>query len=186
MLEIFEWTGSLKMPQVVIVTSLLAAFFSVVTIRSSRKTVRQKNAIDLMMDFTKSDTLVPSFALLRSIHNDTSRSIETLAKGEENSEDKRHTRLLLNYLENVAIGIRNGIYDEQIIRDNRRTLILHTWEMALPFVERQRSKDENKHYYEHLEWLVCRFKSQPPRLKCLWVFCRFFKMKKTKIMSLGG
>jgi hypothetical protein len=161
---------------VIVATSIVAAVMATITILSSRKTARQKNATDLMMRLNEANHLKEGFDLLREIHHDDGVSIETYAKNpNENTEDEHKSRQVLNYYESLAAGIRGGIYDEKIVRDNRRSIIISVWEMTKPYIEKLRKMEKNEAYYEHLEWLVKCFCKQHPKWWCVWLICRWIK-----------
>jgi len=173
-IEYIQLFGSIPLQFVIAVSGLLAAIIAVVTVVTARRTARQANATALMMELSETNHLGKGLELLRRMHNNPKESIETVAKNpNDNTPEEINIRRVLNYYESLSAGVRRGIYDEKIIRDNRRTSILSIWQMTKPYIQKLRDEEENTAFYEHLEWLVNRFCNKHPSWKCGWLPCRF-------------
>lgn len=60
-------------------------------------------------------------------------------------------RYILNYFEFIAIGIKRGDLDEDMLRDSLRSILMKNVEMSRPWISALRV--ENKKYYSHVLWL---------------------------------
>jgi len=61
---------------------------------------------------------------------------------------------MLNDYELMAIGVRNGVLDEELYRDFCRSIVLDHWEQARPFVEEIRGLRDNQHIFLEFEALA--------------------------------
>lgn len=140
----------------------VGSVIAVVAILANRKTARQKNAIDVIMDMQESGEILKKLAVMREIHDSPEASVEQLAKKgltDELAEKAKTVREILMFCETLSSGTRNGIYDEKIIRDNISTTMINIWDMSESFIKRIRTDKKNPKFYEHFEWLVLRFKN---------------------------
>jgi hypothetical protein len=71
-------------------------------------------------------------------------------------------RFVLNHYEFVASGLRNGDFDELLVRDSERGTILALFEAAEAFIYKVRINRDRQSAYEHLEWIYARWKRKPP------------------------
>lgn len=60
-------------------------------------------------------------------------------------------RYILNYFEFIAIGIKRGDLDEDMLRDSLRSILRKNVEMSRTWI--MASRVENKHFYSHVLWL---------------------------------
>lgn len=141
---------------------LLGASIAIIAILANRKTARQKNAIDVIMDMQESGEILKKLSVMREIHDSPESSLEQLAKKgltDGLAEKAKTVREILMFCETLSSGIRNGIYDEKIIRDNISTTLINIFDMSESFIKRIRNDKKNPRFYEHFEWLVTRFKN---------------------------
>jgi hypothetical protein len=144
-----------------VVVGLIGSTIATVAILANRKTSRQKSAIDVVMDMQESGEILKKLAVMREMHDSPDASIEQLAKkglADGLAEKAKIVREVLMFCETLSSGVRNGIYDEKIIRDNISTTLINIWDMSESFIKRVRVDRKNKAFYEHFEWLVERFK----------------------------
>lgn len=78
--------------------------------------------------------------------------------------DRDSLRLVLNYYEFIASGIRNGDFDEQMVKDSLRGTILNLYESCEEGIFKLRTNRRRVALYEHLEWLHRRWERKPPKL----------------------
>ncbi len=72
-------------------------------------------------------------------------------------------RFVMNHYEFVASGLRNGDFDELLVRDSERGTILQLYESCETYIYQIRNSRDRQTSYEHLEWLNDRWKKRPPQ-----------------------
>jgi hypothetical protein len=147
-----EWIalGQAFIALVTTVVAIVAAFIAKHAIEANRKTVKQQRTIELMLSNPESDRFEEAFHLLRSC---TSTEQFGTKENKDTSEAK-NIRKLLNYYENLAIGIEHDIYDARIIFDTKKSTILSVWTACQPFVLKMRKEYTNKDLYIAFERMV--------------------------------
>jgi hypothetical protein len=123
---------------------------AVISLRSQRHLARAKNTLDFDKEFREHElqNLRTAIRLIRMTSPDARERLGRLDL--PNDETVTLTRAL-NVWESVAIGIRNGIYSERLLRDAYGTTIAWFFEHSRPFVGQRRQI--NARYYENFCWL---------------------------------
>jgi hypothetical protein len=86
----------------------------------------------------------------------------------ENEQTRDAFRRVLNHYEFIAAGIRNGDFDERLVRDSERGTILLLFKTCRQMIYKIRDDRSRLSIYEHLEWLNRRWAEKPPgRIQCL-------------------
>ena len=68
---------------------------------------------------------------------------------------------VLNQLEFIAVGIRIGVFDEELYKQLCCHSVLKTWEAASGFVYELRKQTQIKTLYQDLEHLADRWENDP-------------------------
>jgi hypothetical protein len=71
-------------------------------------------------------------------------------------------RDVLNHYEFVAAGLRNGDFDEQLLKDSERATFVRLYERCEKYIWRCRDDRSRMTIYEHLEWVHRRWAKSPP------------------------
>lgn len=71
-------------------------------------------------------------------------------------------RFVLNHYEFVAAGLRNGDFDEGLVRDSERATIMRSFEACQETIFALRNTRKRQTIYEHLDWLHSRWERRPP------------------------
>ncbi len=132
----------------------------VIAIWSLRTTIilaRRKQSSDLVFSARNDENFVAGIRALRA--HRASDNVELLAVHPGiKSADAASLRYILNYFEALAVGARNGIYDEKILYLNYRTTLIHVFDAAIPFIREVRISQNNATLYKELSWLAMRWK----------------------------
>jgi hypothetical protein len=76
----------------------------------------------------------------------------------ENQDELRESvRIVLNHYEFIAAGLRNGDFDESLMRDSERGAIIQLYAGCKNFIWALRDNRDRMSIYEHLEWLYDRW-----------------------------
>src|SRR5680860_619628 len=129
------------------------------TARRARSLSRKQHTINVIMQTQYSELYRKKF----------SEIIPFLTKGKcpdltnnRNSKHRPAFSLVLNHYEFVAVGIRNGDFDEKLFKDSERGTILQLYCSCKDVIYKIRDKRERQSTYEHLEWLGRRWGKKLP------------------------
>jgi len=81
---------------------------------------------------------------------------------EPNGANAGAIRMVLNHYEFIAAGLRNGDFDESLVRDSQRGTILTLVEVCGPHIYNLRNSRQRQSVYEHIEWLSSRWTTNKP------------------------
>jgi len=144
---------------------LLAAIFALIAIRSSRAIERRKAAIATIFSTRKDTELVGYIRTIGKIHSGD-QSIAIYARNDKIDDD--HTKAIryaLNHYEYVAVGISEGIYDDNIFKSSNYSTIVRLYDRTKPYIEERRRLTNRHTIYQELECLACRWKLKPLKTK---------------------
>ncbi|UUE36544.1 DUF4760 domain-containing protein [Pectobacterium aroidearum] len=80
---------------------------------------------------------------------------------EEDLAARRKFQYILNFYERVAVSIREGIYNEEMIKRTSFTTAIETYDIAEPLIKAIRESISSETAYQEFEWLVKRWKAKP-------------------------
>ena len=80
---------------------------------------------------------------------------------EKDKEEKRKIGYYLNFFERVSVSIKNGIYDETMLKEVLFNTAIKNYDIAEPFIKAIREKHGRNTYYQEYEWLVDKWKREP-------------------------
>lgn len=75
--------------------------------------------------------------------------------------ERRKLQYILNFYERVAVSIREGIYDENMIKRTSYATVMETWDIAEPLVKAVREHIHSDTTWQEFEWLVSRWRKAP-------------------------
>lgn len=80
----------------------------------------------------------------------------------ENEELRAHFRNILNHYEFVSAGLRNGDFDEKLIKDSEKNTYLSLYKCCDQYIWDLRNSRDRMAIYEHLEWVYLRWEINKP------------------------
>lgn len=142
-----------------------SALIAIYVIYHNGKMARRRATIDLIINEQKDTQYNEFYNRVRKMIENQQRLVD-LAHELDNThlqdgEDFTAVRFVLNRLEFIAQGIRQGAFEEQIYKDLKYTNIMSLWREVRPLVEEIRRKRKVPTYYQELEWLTSRWKDAP-------------------------
>ncbi|PZQ38991.1 MULTISPECIES: DUF4760 domain-containing protein [Pseudomonas] len=141
---------------------LLAVLVAVVSVISVKSTAKKKQTADLLFGTRSDDKLSAGYRCLQDLHKGADLNIRTLANGSEEHADKAASvRYVLNHWERVFVGVRQGIYDECMLREANYNVVIRMYDQARPFIEAVREKSQIPTYWQCLEQAVTRWRKKP-------------------------
>ena len=78
-------------------------------------------------------------------------------------------RDILNHYEFVSAGLRNGDFDEKLIKDSERSTYINLYKCCEKYIWNLRSGRKRMAIYEHLEWVHDRWEKSPPNFLVCFV-----------------
>ena len=71
-------------------------------------------------------------------------------------------RNILNHYEFVSAGLRNGDFDEKLIKDSEKSTYLSLYTCCEKYIWNLRDSRDRLSIYEHLEWVYQRWEIKKP------------------------
>ncbi|MBU9821935.1 DUF4760 domain-containing protein [Rahnella sp. Lac-M11] len=87
---------------------------------------------------------------------------------DEEIRERSKFQYILNFYERVAVTIRSGIYDEEMIKRTSYSTVIDTWDIAEPLIKALREDVKSTTTYQEFEWLAGRWKKRPLNSKRRW------------------
>lgn len=158
---------------VLLLTAGLAYWGVLRQIRGQRRLTKQNNSINAMLALQKDGDLLRAMNLVAKISTDDKDSVEFYAaadgprKGagksewDEESREKSHAlSTVVNYFETVSIGIRQNIYDREIIRVYAGVMFAEMHRRTAPFILKMREV-HYRAYGENFQRIAEEFDGSP-------------------------
>jgi hypothetical protein len=143
----------------VLIGAALATTGWLYTARRSRALARKQHTITVILQ----TNFNAHFLTARAKITPAIRSGEL--PSEQDQEFYSALRDVLNHYEFVSAGLRNGDFDERLIRDSERGAYIALYEVFKPHIWRLRNSRKRMTIYEHLEWVYCRWHEPPGRVR---------------------
>lgn len=143
--------------------TIVAASAIIYNIRTARRT----QTATFLFESRKDQEYITAIHTLKDI-KDSGKSLRAYVfppKGAQNSqqekEEGRRVQYILNFYERVAVSIKAGIYDENMIKQTSFSTVIDTFETADPMIKAIREKSRSTTAYQEYEWLYKRWKRCP-------------------------
>ncbi|WP_442790140.1 DUF4760 domain-containing protein [Neisseria gonorrhoeae] len=134
------------------------------TLNHNHEMIRKRATIDILIQENQDAELVQAKRIVANMPAEASfiKYIEpSVCNTQELEAEKESIRILPNRHEFIALGIRNGAFEEEIYKRLKYSDIMDTWEKAEPMIIELRRQKNRKTYYQELEWLAKRWKKDP-------------------------
>ncbi|MDC9714853.1 MAG: DUF4760 domain-containing protein [Gammaproteobacteria bacterium] len=136
-------------------TLIVAVFVAWVSIKKQKDTAKKDKTISLLMKDLEDDFLKDGMKALLIVHDSENDDVAIYANPAHRNDDKAIAiRNLLNYYENIAVGVNSGIYDIEMIKKSQKTMILSIYKQSEPFIIRLREKNNNPKLYIEFEKFI--------------------------------
>lgn len=130
------------------VALVAAVFVARFAITHQRATAKKDKTIALLMKSLEDDFLKDGVKLLLEVHLDDHNDVAIYAsKANSKKPESLLINNLLNYYENVAIGIKADIYDIEMIKKLQKTMIIRIYEQSKPYIHKVREVANNNNLY---------------------------------------
>lgn len=119
--------------------------------RRARALARKQHTVTVIMQTNSSERFLSARENM-SPHLTACKFPEDVLQG-KNEELKKNFRDILNHYEFVSAGLRNGDFDEQLVRDCERGTYIALYKCCEKYVWTLRNGRQRMTIYEHLEWV---------------------------------
>ncbi len=163
---------AILVPLAILVSAALALFCVLWQINQQRKLKKQTNSIQVMLALCSDKDLYDASSMISEIEDDPNDSSEKYAHSppenltvqQKNKWLKKRSalRAMVNFFETVSVGIRQNIYDEEIICGCARSMFIKNYERIEPFILKMRSKNNVYSYGEHFQHIAEKFRQVDP------------------------
>lgn len=125
-------------------------------------TAKKKQTADLLFGCRLDEQLLLGNARVVAMH-DANGSIKNLldATSPEDIKSLELVKYVLNHWERVAVGIVQGIYHEEMLRQSNRSNVVSLYKKAKPFIEAVRFKAGSDTFYRHFEKMAISWDERP-------------------------
>lgn len=137
------------------------------TIIYNVKTAKKTQTANFLFESRQDEHYLESLHVLKKIHRSgkSFRSYVFPCEGmqitEGEMEERRKFQYILNFYERVSVSVREGIYNEQMIKRTSFTTVMETYDIAEPLIKAIREYTGKETIYQEFEWLVKRWKAKP-------------------------
>ncbi|MEQ0103561.1 DUF4760 domain-containing protein [Klebsiella sp. JN_Kp124] len=146
---------------------LLGVVVAIWTIVYNVRTAKKTQTANFLFESRQDAQYIESLHVLKQVHRSgkSFRSYVFPCDSNEITEkemiERRKFQYILNFYERVAVSIREGIYNEQMIKRTSFTTVIETYDIAEPLIKAIREKTKSETTYQEFEWLVKRWKARP-------------------------
>lgn len=148
-------------------TVLFGVFVAIGAIIYNLETAKKTQTALFLFESRLDQQYIESLHVLKKIHysGKSFRSYvfpaERVAMTSCEISERLKFQYILNFYERVAVSIREGIYNEQMIKRASYSTVVETFEIAEPLIKAIREKRKSETTYQEFEWLVTRWKKNP-------------------------
>ncbi|MEH6699387.1 MAG: DUF4760 domain-containing protein [Brevundimonas sp.] len=153
-----HWLDALAPQHAVLIAALFATCGWLYSGRKARTLAKKQHTLNVILQATFNKEFRDAQAVVRpcliakqcpDIHHPANPEREAF-------------RMVLNHYELLAAGIRNGDFDERMVRDTQRGSLIDAYEVCENVIFKMRDARRRQTVYEHLEWLHSRWEKSPP------------------------
>ena len=140
---------------------LISAAVAVGAIVYNGGNARRRATIDLVMHLRQNDALVQAKKKVLVLHEKNTQFFKFALMEHAGSEESNSVLEVLNSHEFVAVGIREGAFDEKIYKRMQWSVLVRDWDALETFVMEFRKSRNRKTLYQDFELLAKRWKKKP-------------------------
>lgn len=171
-------TATMSTQTAILLSGGAATIGWVYTAKQARLLARKQHTLNVILqtnmneDFIKKRILVSNYIkneLRRNNDSDTSKSTAKNNKTGEKYDitdipevDRASIRAFLGHYEFLSAGLRNGYFDEKLMKDSERATYVNLFSSFNGYIYDLRGSRKRQALYEHLEWVYDRWEENPP------------------------
>ncbi|QZY64360.1 DUF4760 domain-containing protein [Providencia rettgeri] len=153
-----------------IISNILVLFgviVAIIAIIYNVKTAKKTQTAIFLFESRQDKHYIESLHVLKQAHRSgkSFRSYVFPCEGtsvtDEELAERRKFQYILNFYERVAVSIREGIYNEEMIKRTSYSTVIETFDIAEPLIKAIRENIKSDTAYQEFEWLVSEWKKKP-------------------------
>lgn len=149
-------------PNAIMVSAILATVGWLYAARRSRALSKKQQTINIILNANLNELFLSKRAKIAPYL--IAGTIKETVLDQEDRELRSVLRDILNHYEFVAAGLRNGDFDEKLIKDSEKSTYTFLFKACERYIYTLRYDRERRAIYEHLEWVYIRWEKKPPNL----------------------
>lgn len=149
-----DWSDSVIFQIIQTATLIVAVFVAWMSIKKQRETTKKDKTISLLMKDLEDDFLKDGMKVLLKIHNSEDNVAIYANLEHKNSDEAIAIRNLLNYYENISVGVNADIYDIEMIKKSQKSMIIAIYKQSKPFIALLREQNNNPKLYIEFEKFI--------------------------------
>ncbi|WP_392565168.1 DUF4760 domain-containing protein [Utexia brackfieldae] len=155
--------------------SILALIVSIIAILLSRKTGKSSKTIDFLFQSREDEKYINALNVISTMYKanlslccliDPDPSWNNKRK-EEMRKNFNSVRYILNLYERMAIAIKKGIYDENMIKETSYSTLCRVYQRSKPLIDKIRENREHPTAYIEFERLADKWSKKPLKVEFL-------------------
>jgi hypothetical protein len=144
---------------------LISAGVAVCAILYNAKLLRQRATIDLVMYQRKDEALNKAKRKVLTLHDSTAQFARYALKEHFGTEENDAILTVLNAHEFVAVGVREGSFDEKTYKRLRWSSLVRDWDALETYVAELRKSRGRPTLFQEFELLAKRWKKIPLKVE---------------------
>lgn len=140
---------------------LISAGVAVCAIIYNAKLLKKRATIDLVMYQRKDEALIKAKRMVLDLHEKTAQFSKFALKENFGSEENDAILTMLNSHEFVAVGVREGSFDENTYKRLRWSALVRDWNALETYVAELRKTRNRPTLFQEFELLAKRWRSKP-------------------------
>jgi hypothetical protein len=161
-------------PAAVILSTLIASYVAVASIRTQRATTRLRETFAALNEDNWDNDVIAARRVFTEVIRNVEANIDTIArycdlapisdsgpesevakaKSKTDADTANTLKTILNHYENMALAVRKDIVDEEYLFRWTRSVMLRDWDTLAPLVNAYRHQRKNQAIYIEYEGLV--------------------------------
>jgi hypothetical protein len=166
-MSVYRWLHPETWELIRACTLAFGVLVAVVSVLEARRVARKKQTADTLLYSRSNEQVTAGLRFIREVHESPQKNMRALADDmAANAEELGRMIVVLNFYETVAVGIREGIYDEAMWKRAQHRQIVVLWQRVEQLVKNLRTKQSHLTLYQELEILAKRWEGKPLKVEC--------------------
>lgn len=146
----------------------LGVVVAIVSVWTSRSIAKKKQVADMLFASRGDQQLQAGCRLVKSLNEDKTKNLGMLYGDDEHKPMVDQVLYVLNHFESVCVGIKNGIYDEKMVKDAWCTMMMTSYDHSEPLIKAVRKAHGKDTIFQEFEHLVSRWRKAPLIRRLSW------------------
>ncbi|MEZ0150139.1 MAG: DUF4760 domain-containing protein [Candidatus Reddybacter sp.] len=142
-------------------STVMISGFAWLSIIAAKNRERKKNTFQMIGESSKDPLLQRAFKVVKELHEHEKDEVKQFAnKHRHEAEEAVAIRYMLNHYEYVCIGMKMGVYDEDVLFTSQKTIILGSHSKCEQYIQELRTQTSVPTSYIEIEALAERWQDK--------------------------